>query len=87
MKGSSWENFQTGRDGIGSLGKNDKRKDSQKVESEKVRFISLEGREIKGQFFKDTQNGKSRETRKGHATKVAGTIWALVPRGVKEGNQ
>jgi len=25
MKGSSWENFQPGRDGIGSLGKNDKK--------------------------------------------------------------
>jgi len=34
-------------DGISSLGKNDKRKGSQKTESEKVRFRSLEGREIR----------------------------------------
>ena len=40
-KGSSWENFQLGRDGISSLGKNDKRKDSQKAEFEKVRGRSL----------------------------------------------
>ena len=50
MKGSSWENFQPGKDGINSLGKNDKRKGSQKVEPKKVRFRSLEGREIKGQL-------------------------------------
>ena len=31
MKGSSWENFQPGKDRISSLGKNDKRKSSQKV--------------------------------------------------------
>ena len=37
MKGSSWENFQLGKDGIGSLWKNDKRKGSQKAESEKER--------------------------------------------------
>jgi len=48
MKGSSWENFQPGRDGIGSLGKNDKRKGNQKVESKNVSFKSLEGREIRG---------------------------------------
>ena len=48
MMGSSWENFQSSRDGIDSLRKNDKRKGSQKAKSENVRFISLEGREIKG---------------------------------------
>ena len=37
MKGSSWENFQLGKDRIGSLWKNDKRKGSQKAESEKER--------------------------------------------------
>ena len=30
-KGSSWENFQPNRDGISSLGKNNKRKGSQKA--------------------------------------------------------
>ena len=57
-KGSSWENFQPGKDGIGSLGKNDKRKNSQKAESRKVRIRSLEGREIEGQLSKDTPEGK-----------------------------
>ena len=47
-KGSSWENFQPGRDGISSLRKNDKRKGSQKAESEKVRCRNPEGREIRG---------------------------------------
>ena len=41
MKGSSWENLQPGREGIDSLGKNDKGKNNQKVEFEKVRFRSL----------------------------------------------
>ena len=36
-KGSSWRNFQLGRDGISPLGKNDKRKASQKAEFKKVR--------------------------------------------------
>ena len=48
MKRSSWENFQPGRDEIGLLEKNDKRKNSQKAESENVRFRSFEGREIRG---------------------------------------
>ena len=48
MKGSSWEKFQPGRDGIGSLGKNDKKIDSQKAKSENVRCRSLKGREIRG---------------------------------------
>ena len=48
IKGSSWENLQPGRNGFGSLGKNDKKKDSQKAKSEKVRFRNLEGREIEG---------------------------------------
>ena len=39
---SSWENFQPGRDEMSSLGKNDKRKGSQKAESEKVRCRILE---------------------------------------------
>ena len=38
--------------------RNDKRKSSQKAESEKVRFRSLEGREIRGQFSKDTLEWK-----------------------------
>ena len=58
MKGSSWENFKPGRNGIGSLRKNDKRKDNQKAESENVRFRSLNGREIRGQLFKDTPERK-----------------------------
>ena len=58
MKGSSWENFQSGRDGIDSLRKNDKRKGSQKAKSENVRFRSLEGREIKGQLSRDTLERK-----------------------------
>ena len=101
MKRSSWENFQPGRDEIGSLGKNDKRKNSQKAESENVRFRSFEGREIRGQLSKDTperkvskrllgkkhQNKKLWETRKGPVTKVAGTTWALVPKGAQEENQ
>ena len=58
MKRSSWENFKPGRNGIGSLRKNDKRKDNQKAESENVRFRSLNGREIRGQLFKDTPKWK-----------------------------
>ena len=46
-KRSSWENFQPDRDGLSSLGKNDKRKGSQKAKYENVRCRSLEGREIK----------------------------------------
>ena len=58
MKGSSWENFQSGRDGIDSLRKNDKRKGSQKAKSENVRGRSLEGKEIRGQLSKDTPEQK-----------------------------
>ena len=58
MKRSSWENFQPSRDEIGSLGKNDKRKNSQKAKSENVRFRSFEGREIRGQLSKDTPERK-----------------------------
>ena len=58
MKRSSWENFQPGRDEIGSLGKNDKRKNSQKAESENVRFRSFEGRKIRGQLSKDIPERK-----------------------------
>ena len=59
IKRSSQENFQPGRNGFGSPGKNDKKKDNQKAESEKVRFRSLNRREIRGQPSKDPQNGKS----------------------------
>ena len=55
MKGSSQENLQPGREGIGSLGKNDKGKNNQKAEFENVRFRSLEGREFGGQLSKDAQ--------------------------------
>ena len=58
MKGSSWKNFQPGRDGIGSLRKNDKRKGIQKAEFEKIRFRSLKGREIIGQPSRDTLERK-----------------------------
>ena len=58
IKESSWENLQPGRNGFGSPGKNDKNKYSQKAESKKVRFRSLEGREIGGQLFKDTLEWK-----------------------------
>ena len=58
MKGSSWEKFQPGRDGIGSLGKNDKKIDSQKAISENVRCRSLEGREIRGQLSRNTPEWK-----------------------------
>ena len=58
IKESSWGNLQPGRNGFGSPGKNDKNKDSQKAESKKVRFRSLEGREIGGQLFKDTPEWK-----------------------------
>ena len=87
-KGSSWENFQPDRDGLSSLGKNDKRKGSQKAKYENVRCRSLEGREIKSQLSRDTPERKvskkllgkkaSKEenyekTRKGPAIEVAGT--------------
>ena len=36
---------------------------------------------------KSTKRRKLQETRKGLATKIAGTTWALVPRGANEGNQ
>ena len=39
-------------------GKKDKRKDSQKAESKKVRFRSLEGREIRGQLPKNNLEWK-----------------------------
>ena len=42
----------------GHLGKMKKKKDGQKAEFEKVRFRSLEGREIGGQPFKDTPEWK-----------------------------
>ena len=58
IKESSWGNLQPGRNGFGSPGKNDKKKDSQKAESKNVRFRSLEGREIGGQLFKDTSEWK-----------------------------
>ena len=58
MKGSSWENFQPSRNGISSFEKNDKTKGSQKVESEKVRCKSLEGREIRSQLSRDTPERK-----------------------------
>jgi len=59
-----------------------------------VGFRSLEGRRTKGQFFKDTKNGKSardfwgrnpkrrklRGMRKGLATNVTGTTLVLVPK-------
>ena len=71
MKGSSWENFQLGRDGISLLGKNDKRKGNQKVESENVRFKSLEGKEIRGQLSRNTPKRKvgKRLLRKKHQKK------------------
>ena len=47
------ENLQPGRNGFGSPGKNDKKKDNQKAESEKVRFRSLERRKIGGQPSRD----------------------------------
>ena len=53
IKRSSQENLQSGRNGFGLPGKNDKKKDSQKAESEKVRFNSLKGRETEGQLSKD----------------------------------
>ena len=102
MKWSSWENLQPGREGISSLRKNDKGKNNQKTESEKVRFRSLEGREFGGQLSKDalewkvskrllekksTKRRKLWEIRKGPATKVASTAWVLVPRGAKERSQ
>ena len=46
MKGSSWQNLQPGKEGINSLGKNDKGKNNQKVESEKVRFRSLSRKKV-----------------------------------------
>ena len=58
MKGSSWKNLQPSREGIDSLGKNDKGKNNQKTESEKVRFRSLEGREFGGQLSKDALEWK-----------------------------
>ena len=48
IKRSSRENLQCGRNGFGSPGKNDKKKDSQKAEFEKVRFGSLKRRKIGG---------------------------------------
>ena len=57
-KGSSWEKFQPGRDGIGSLGKNDKKIDSQKAKSENVRCRSLKGREIRGQLSRNIPERK-----------------------------
>ena len=71
MKGSSRENFQLGRDGIGLLGKNDKRKGNQKVESENVKFRSLEGKEIRGQLSRNTPKRKvnKRLLRKKHQKK------------------
>ena len=53
IKGSSWENLQLDKNEFGSLGKNEKKKDSQKAESKKVRFRSLKGRETGGQLSKD----------------------------------
>ena len=41
----------------------------------------------RGFWGKSTKRRKLWETRKGPATKVAGTTWALVPREAKEGNQ
>ena len=70
MKRSSWENFQPGRDEIGSLGKNDKRKNSQKAESENVRFRSFEGREIRGQLSKDIPERKVSKRLLGKNTKI-----------------
>ena len=67
-----------------------------------MRCKSLEGREIRGQLSTDTLErivskrllGKKapkeenyEKRKKGPATKVVGTTWALVPRGAKEGNQ
>ena len=46
IRGSSWENLHPGRDEFGSLGKNDKKKGQPKIDSEKVRFRSLERGEI-----------------------------------------
>ena len=68
-KRSSWKNFQPGRDRISSLGKNDKRKGSQKVEFEKVRYRSLEGREIRGQLSRDTLERKVNKRLWGKSTK------------------
>ena len=101
MKGSSWENFQSSKDGIYSLWKNDKRKGRQKAEFEKVRFRRLEGREIRGQLSRDTpkwkinkrllgkkhQKKKIMRNKEGPATKVASTTLALVHRGANERNQ
>ena len=58
IKRSSRENFQPGKNGFGSPGKNNKKKDSKKAEFEKIKFRSLEGREIRGQPSKDTSEWK-----------------------------
>ena len=58
IKRSSRENLQPSRNGFGLPGKNDKKNDSQKAKSKKVRFKSLEGREIGGQPSKDTLKWK-----------------------------
>ena len=45
------------------------------------------GKSVRGFWGKSTKRRKLQETRKGPATKVAGTTWALVPRKANEGNQ
>ena len=99
MKRSSWENFQPGRDGIGSLGKNDKKErklnlkrwgvEALKEERLEVSFLGTpqNGKSARGFWGKSTKRRKLWEIRKGLATKVASTTLALVPRGAKEGNQ
>ena len=83
------------------LGKMTKRRTGQKAESEKVRFRSLEGREIGGQPSKDTPEwkvskkilGKQHQKKKTMRNKERTSRqrgWHNVgssTQGVKEGNQ
>ena len=56
--GSGWKNLQLNRNRFHSPGKNDSKERQPKAESEKVRFRSLEGREITSQLSMDTPEQK-----------------------------
>ena len=61
------------------------------LKEEKLKVNSLgtpqNGKSARGFWGKSTKRRKLWEIRKEPATKVAGTTWALVPRGANEGNQ
>ena len=65
--------------------------DLEALKEERLEVSSLKtpqnGKSARNFWGKNTKRKKLWETRKGPATKVASTTWALVPKGAKEENQ